>query len=82
MSYVCSFFEHGDPLCATYFNVRKIKHGDVIYVVISDLPTFIERFQKLPADARIILVTGSEDIGAPYEIFHPNRPNFFVSFWY
>jgi hypothetical protein len=47
--------------------------------VTSDLPDFITKvFNNLSKSVRIILVTGSEDIGAPYEIFHPNRPNFFV----
>jgi hypothetical protein len=73
-----SFFEHGQG--RRYFNHPgvRINHGDAVYVATSDLPTFIDTFTQLPASFRIVLVTGSEDIGAPYEIFHPDRPNFFV----
>jgi hypothetical protein len=45
--------------------------------VTSDLPQFIETvFVHLPKSSRIVVVTGCEDIGAPWEIFHPNRTNF------
>ena len=72
-----SFFEagvHDDP---RYFVLRELKHNDVVYVVTPDLSTFVKMFLKLPASARITLITGSEDIGAPWEIFHPNRTGYF-----
>ena len=73
-----TFFERGDPDSEHYFYKKRIKNGDAVYVVTADLPDFIrDVFLKLPQSTRIVLVTGSEDIGAPYEIFHPNRPNFF-----
>jgi hypothetical protein len=63
-----------------YFMKKKISSGDAVYVATPDLPFFItNRFLSLPQETRIILVTGSEDIGAPVEIFNPNRENFFVS---
>lgn len=67
------------PSDSNYFYQKKIQDLDVVYVVTSDLPEFIKVFNNLSKSIRIILVTGAEDIGAPYEIFHPNRPNFFVS---
>lgn len=79
MNPVKSFFEKGDPEDPQYiYKNRQIKNGDAVYVVTSDLPYFVtEVFMKLPMTTKIVLVTGAEDIGAPYEIFHPNRPNFF-----
>ena len=51
-----------------------------MYVVTPDLPSFIKNiFVKLPKSTRIILVTGSEDIGIPYEIFNPDRLDNMVS---
>ena len=73
-----TYFEQGDPGDSNYFKRRGIKNGDAVYVVTSDLPAFInDVFVKLPMTTKIVLVTGSEDIGTPYEVFHPNRPNFF-----
>ena len=73
-----TFFERGDPDDEHYFYKKRIKNGDIVYVVTSDLPGFIrDVFLKLSMSTKIVLVTGSEDIGAPYEVFHPNRPNFF-----
>lgn len=60
----------------TYFTKRAIKSGDVVYVVIPDFPKFVEIFAKLERTVRITLVTGCEDVGAPWEIFHPNRGNY------
>lgn len=69
------FFEGGDLSDPLYFlKYRKhIRDGDILYVAIADLARFIRIFSELPSDIRITLVTGQEDIGAPYEIFHPKR---------
>ena len=69
------FFEAGDLMDPLYFlKYRKhIRNGDILYVAIADLPRFVRVFADLPSDARITLVTGQEDIGAPFEIFHPQR---------
>ena len=81
VNYECrGFFEHGNPLDDSYFNRRKIVDGDIVYVATADMPAFIDVFLSLPSTTRIILVTGCEDIGVPFELFHPNRPNFFVGF--
>ena len=71
------FFEAGNPADPHYFFLNKMISGDIVYVTTPDVPVFIDYFLKLPSDARIILVTGSEDIGAPWEIFHPNRTDYF-----
>lgn len=71
----CSAFEHGSMQDPTYFYKRKINSGDRVYVASADLPEFIlNYFSKLAHTVKITLVTGCEDIGVPYEIFHPNRP--------
>jgi len=68
------FFEAGVKSDPHYFYHTKIMSGDVIYVATPDLPDFInEHFLLLSQDTRIVLVSGSEDIGTPYELFHPNR---------
>lgn len=71
------FFESGVESDPTYFIKREIKSGDIVYVVTSDIPKFLEIFHKLKGEVRITLVTGGEDIGVPWEIFHPDRVNFF-----
>ena len=71
------FFEAGVASDSTYFFNKKLKSGDVVYVITPDFPKFLEVFNALDSTARITLVTGSEDIGAPWEIFHPDRDNFF-----
>jgi len=68
------FFEAGVKSDPHYFYKTKILSSDVIYVATPDLPDFInEHFLLLPQETRVVLVSGSEDIGAPYELFHPNR---------
>ena len=71
------FFEAGVASDSTYFFERGIRSGDIVYVVTSDFPKFVEKFHRLEGTTRITLVTGSEDIGAPWEIFHPDRIDFF-----
>jgi len=72
-----NFFEAGISNDEHYFKRRQVISGDIVYVVTSDLPQFIETvFVHLPKSSRIVVVTGCEDIGAPWEIFHPNRTNF------
>ena len=72
------FFEAGVKSDPHYFYNLKIIDGDVVYVATPDLPDFVNVFfVNLPRGSRITLVTGSEDIGAPWEIFHPNRTNYF-----
>ena len=69
-------FEAGvasDPL---YFVKKEIKSGDVVYVVSPDFPKFLDVFYKLPESVRVTLVTGCEDLGVPWEIFHPDRGDF------
>ena len=70
------YFEAGDLTDPLYFLKyrRHIRDGDILYVAVADVPRFTRVFSELPQDVRITLVTGQEDIGAPYEIFHPNRP--------
>lgn len=70
------YFESGVVSDSTYFFKREIRSGDIVYVVISDFPKFLEKFHKLKGTMRITLVTGGEDIGAPWEIFHPDRINY------
>lgn len=69
-------FESGIGTDSTYIFKKEIKSGDVIYVITTDFPKFLDMFSRLDSKVRITLVTGAEDIGSPYEIFHPNRPNF------
>jgi len=71
------FFEAGDKTDEHYFFKHAIISGDVVYVATPDLAAFVEYFLRLPRTTRIVLVTGAEDIGTPWEIFHPNRTNFF-----
>lgn len=70
------FFEAGGLSDSTYFPKRSAKSGDVLYVAIADFPVFLQTFHRFDSSMRITLVTGAEDIGAPWEIFHPTR-NFF-----
>mmetsp|Transcript_28826 Transcript_28826/g.27620 ORF Transcript_28826/g.27620 Transcript_28826/m.27620 type:complete len:374 (-) Transcript_28826:569-1690(-) len=70
------FFESGEVSDPKYFFQKPIVSGDIVYVVTSDFPRFLDVFVKLNKMVRITLVTGSEDIGVPWEIFHPNRTNF------
>lgn len=56
------------------YSSRKIQNGDIIYVPSADLPDFIlGTFMNIPKDIQIILVSGCEDIGVPFELFYPNR---------
>ena len=67
-------FEAGSRTDPHYFYNTKIISGDVVYVAAADLPDFINyHFINLPSHSRIVLVSGSEDIGTPFELFHPNR---------
>ena len=70
------FFEAGSSSDLSYFLKRQPKSGDVVYVATADFPTFLEFFSRLGEDVRITLITGGEDIGAPWEIFHPDRDFF------
>ena len=66
------YFEAGVASDQQYFVKKEIKSGDVIYVVSPDFPMFLDTFFVLPASVRITLVTGCEDVGVPWEMFHPN----------
>ena len=68
-------FEAGDVTDPQYFlgYSQHLQSGDSVYVAIADFPRFVRVFLSLPRSIRLTLVTGQEDIGAPYEIFHPNR---------
>ena len=67
------FFEGGGLSDSTYFLKKNVKSGDIIYVATADFPQFLPYFLKLDMRTRITLVTGGEDIGTPWELFHPNR---------
>ena len=70
------FFEAGSSSDLSYFLKRRPKSGDVVYVATADFPTFLEVFSGLGEEVRITLITGGEDIGVPWEIFHPDRDFF------
>ena len=70
------FFEAGSSSDSSYFLKRHPKSGDVVYVATADFPLFLDIFCKLGEDVRITLITGGEDIGVPWEIFHPDRDFF------
>jgi hypothetical protein len=70
------FFEAGGLSDPTYFLKKSCKSGDILYVAIADFPVFLDTFHRFDKTMRITLVTGADDIGAPWEIFHPNR-NFY-----
>ena len=77
-SYPRSFFEAGASSDRHYFFRHAFSATETVYVVTPDLSAFVERFLRLPPTARVTLVTGSEDIGAPFEVFHPvNRTDYF-----
>ena len=76
-AYPRGFFEAGVHEDQHYFFKKPLGSRETVYVVTPDLSAFVEVFLKLPPSARITLVTGSEDIGAPWEIFHPNRTGYF-----
>jgi len=44
-----------------------------VYVLSSEFPAFMRRFQELPSTARITLVTGMEDVSAPFEVFTSDK---------
>ncbi|GAX86379.1 hypothetical protein CEUSTIGMA_g13791.t1 [Chlamydomonas eustigma] len=76
MNFTANYFEQGQISDSTYFinNVNSISNIVITaYVVVSDFPLFLDYFFQLPLSKRVILVTGCEDIGAPYELFHPTR---------
>lgn len=68
--------ETGSTSDKHYLYHATIQHRSIVYTVISDMHIFLEKFLRLPHDARVVLVTGSEDIGAPVEVFTPNRSTF------
>lgn len=67
------FFEAGSKDDPHYIYKSKMIDGDVVYVATADFPYFLEKFAELPKKAKIVLITGSEDIGTPFELFHPSR---------
>eukprot|EP01041_Mallomonas_annulata_P011941 gene11941-25021_t len=66
-------FEGGYKLDGHYFYQKNIQNEHVVYISSADFPSFINVFLALPRNFRIVLVTGLDDIGIPWEIFHPNR---------
>ena len=67
-------FETGSTIDPNYiYKHAKLNDGDIVYVITSEFYVFMKLFYTLPTTARITLVTGCEDIGAPWEVFHPNR---------
>jgi hypothetical protein len=86
-------FESADPINdATYLrrlqatsgssifsnNSTEIGVNIVVYLSISNLPDFLPLFQSLPQTARIILVSGLEDIGTPWEAWGFGRQDHFA----
>lgn len=67
------FFESGDKEDPFYVFKRKLLDNDIVYVATADFPDFLTLFASLPSTTQITLVTGSEDIGTPFELFHPSR---------
>lgn len=67
------FFEAGSKADPHYFFKSRLIDGDVVYIATADFPDFLDKFMGLPSSARIVLVTGMEDIGTPWELFHPQR---------
>ena len=59
-----------------YFGLNKISNGSIVYVATKDFPIFLKKFFSLPNDTRIILVSGLEDIGVPWELFHKSRSEY------
>jgi hypothetical protein len=73
-------FEGGDVRDDSYFKLNKVKQNGahqstVVYISTSDFPEFLTTFLKLSASTRIILVTGLEDIGVPWELWGNGRNN-------
>lgn len=67
------FFEAGLKADPHYIFKSNLLDGDVVYIATADFPDFLDKFMKLPQTTRVVLVTGMEDIGAPWELFHPQR---------
>jgi hypothetical protein len=69
------YFEGGDlNRDASYFKLNPItltraNYSTVVYVSTSDFPEFLSTFLKLSATSKIILLTGLEDIGVPWELW-------------
>jgi hypothetical protein len=53
----------------------------VVYLSISNLPDFLPLFKSLPQTARITLVSGLNDIGAPWEAWGLGRMEFVRRLW-
>lgn len=75
-NYLSRRYEGGNLDDSHYFIKSKITNGNVVYVASTDFPKFIETFLALPQTTKIVLVTGLEDIGVPWELFHLTRNEF------
>jgi hypothetical protein len=71
-------FEGGDLRDISYSKINQIpqigiNRSTVVYISTSNFPDFLITFLKLSANTRIILVTGLEDIGVPWELWGYGR---------
>ncbi len=74
--------ERGSPFDDTYFYLKEVNDKDVVYVAAADLPIFLNKvFVKLPMTASITIVSGQEDIGGGYELFHGGREFMKTNLW-
>jgi hypothetical protein len=66
-----------------YFYNKEIKNNSFIFLAHSHFPDFLKLFLQLPMDYVITLLTGLEDVGTPYEMFHTHigRPNVQLKSW-
>eukprot|EP01036_Dinobryon_divergens_P051898 gene51898-69455_t len=62
----------------SYILKRNWTTGGLIYVASKDFPTFLNIFLDLPKHTSIVLISGLEDMGSPWELWHPNRSEFEV----
>jgi len=53
-----------------YFYNKEIKNNSYIFVTHTHFPDFMKYFLQIPIDYKITLITGLEDTGTPYEMFH------------
>eukprot|EP01041_Mallomonas_annulata_P011623 gene11623-24337_t len=66
-------YEGGDLMDNSYFHKKSITNGSIVYVASIDFPRFLRIFKTLPSSIRIVIVSGIEDIGVPWELFHSSR---------
>jgi hypothetical protein len=52
---------------------RKPFNGSIVYVASVNMPSFLDVFLGLPRSYRIVVVSGLEDVGVPWELWHMSR---------